>query len=534
VSQLEPGRAPTTTRRSPSSWHPSERAVLLVPLALGLAMLLWRGPQLVDDAFITMRYSFHLAHGDGPVFNPGERVEGFSNPLWMLLLAAGSLVGLPLPQLALVVGALAFLGVVVLTTRLATLEDAGPVGALIAGTVVALSGGLVGSSLNGLETSLFTLGLTATTLLAAQDPLPRGRFVAALLVVAYSRPEGLPLALVIVAVTYLSRRRWSLDTRSLVPVALGAVVVTIGTLLARWAYYGELLPMSVIAKRDLDTGPLHSLARSAPDGIRYLFEALGPGWLLLALVTGGYLVARWRPPSGPVRVALTLTVVLGSIGTLVAVSNGGDWMPDGRLLVPYVPLVVAAMAAGLDTSTLPRGVLPAWAVLLVALQPHSWTNTWQPVHHEYDSVSTSLQEASGPDDTVTTNVLGHLGYASPSLRLFDVHGLTEPSIATQHLDADVYGKFDARLVAERADPVIVMNSWRLLAQVVAETDTPYVGITSPTLEASNVFVALRADAADRFTASLSSSYELEVVAFDQAVAAWRRAAPYGQSAGGGP
>ncbi|MGZ4705311.1 MAG: hypothetical protein ACXWCM_10615, partial [Acidimicrobiales bacterium] len=130
----------------------SGRALLLVPLVLALAMVLWRGPQLVDDAFITMRYSAHLAHGDGPVFNVGQQVEGFSDPLWMLILAGASLVGLPLPQVALVVGVLAFLGVVVLTVRLADLEGAGQVGAIIAGVVIALSSNLVGASLGGLET----------------------------------------------------------------------------------------------------------------------------------------------------------------------------------------------------------------------------------------------------------------------------------------------------------------------------------------------------------------------------------------------
>src|SRR5947209_11278330 len=40
-----------------------------------------------DDAYISYRYSQHLASGQGLVFNPGERVEGFSNLLYVLLLA---------------------------------------------------------------------------------------------------------------------------------------------------------------------------------------------------------------------------------------------------------------------------------------------------------------------------------------------------------------------------------------------------------------------------------------------------------------
>src|SRR5436305_1204757 len=44
---------------------------------------------LFDDAMISMRYARNLAHGYGLVWNPGgERVEGFTNPLWVVYMAA--------------------------------------------------------------------------------------------------------------------------------------------------------------------------------------------------------------------------------------------------------------------------------------------------------------------------------------------------------------------------------------------------------------------------------------------------------------
>src|ERR1700682_3186644 len=43
---------------------------------------------LFDDAMISMRYARNLAHGYGLVWNPGgERVEGYTNPLWVLFMA---------------------------------------------------------------------------------------------------------------------------------------------------------------------------------------------------------------------------------------------------------------------------------------------------------------------------------------------------------------------------------------------------------------------------------------------------------------
>lgn len=42
---------------------------------------------LFDDALISMRYAWNLSHGNGLVWNPGERVEGYTNLLWTLVMA---------------------------------------------------------------------------------------------------------------------------------------------------------------------------------------------------------------------------------------------------------------------------------------------------------------------------------------------------------------------------------------------------------------------------------------------------------------
>ena len=61
-----------------------------VVLALASAGALWWAWQLrwlCDDAYISFRYADNWARGLGPVFNAGERVEGYTNFLWTALLA---------------------------------------------------------------------------------------------------------------------------------------------------------------------------------------------------------------------------------------------------------------------------------------------------------------------------------------------------------------------------------------------------------------------------------------------------------------
>ncbi|MBN97985.1 MAG: hypothetical protein CME16_01875, partial [Gemmatimonadetes bacterium] len=59
---------------------------LLGAVCLGYLLHVLHYNFIADDAFITLRYAQNLASGDGLVFNLGERVEGFTSPLWTLLL----------------------------------------------------------------------------------------------------------------------------------------------------------------------------------------------------------------------------------------------------------------------------------------------------------------------------------------------------------------------------------------------------------------------------------------------------------------
>ncbi|PIV81991.1 hypothetical protein COW53_01325, partial [bacterium CG17_big_fil_post_rev_8_21_14_2_50_64_8] len=65
---------------------------------------------VVDDAFISFRYAANLVAGHGLAFNPGEAVEGYSNLLWVLLVATGLKVGLPALLWARILGVACSIG----------------------------------------------------------------------------------------------------------------------------------------------------------------------------------------------------------------------------------------------------------------------------------------------------------------------------------------------------------------------------------------------------------------------------------------
>src|SRR5580700_7167110 len=70
------------------------RLLLLIGLLVAMA---WNARWLQDDAYITFVYARNLVAGWGPVWNPGYAVEGYTNFLWMVLLAGAHYVGLAPP-----------------------------------------------------------------------------------------------------------------------------------------------------------------------------------------------------------------------------------------------------------------------------------------------------------------------------------------------------------------------------------------------------------------------------------------------------
>src|SRR5579871_5352269 len=91
-------KAPAS-RSSASAKKAPERSPFLWPFAASIAILgygLYRAIDLrwiCDDAFITMRYVKNFVEGKGLVYNVGERVEGYTHFLWLMLLAASKAIG---------------------------------------------------------------------------------------------------------------------------------------------------------------------------------------------------------------------------------------------------------------------------------------------------------------------------------------------------------------------------------------------------------------------------------------------------------
>jgi hypothetical protein len=138
---------------------------------------------LFDDAMISMKYARNLAHGYGLVWNPGgERVEGYTNPLWVAYMAMIHLLPIAASKTSLVVQitAAALLALNLVFVRAMALEatDGSEPVALGAVALTASYLPINNWSLQGMEVSVL-LPIVSACLWLALRSMSDGRFRAA-------------------------------------------------------------------------------------------------------------------------------------------------------------------------------------------------------------------------------------------------------------------------------------------------------------------------------------------------------------------
>ncbi len=207
---------------------------------------------LFDDAMISMRYARNLAAGHGPVWNPGERVEGFTNPLWVAWMGAVHLLPLPSRQVSLVVqisGAVLLIANLLFVKKTGREVSGSAVVSLLAVFLTAFYFSLNNWTLQGMEVGLVTLLITASawgTIRALKQKefvfwpylaLALGTWVRLDVAVAY-------LAFWLFLLVFDPDHRRQHLTWGLGLLAASLLVQTV----ARGLYYGELLPNTYFLK----------------------------------------------------------------------------------------------------------------------------------------------------------------------------------------------------------------------------------------------------------------------------------------------
>lgn len=410
-------------------------AVLAIALlALGLHARYYM-PFLCDDALISLRYAKQLIDGQGLTWNPGERVEGYSNLLWVLSAAALGRLGLDL------IGSVRVLGFLGMGASVAAVLYAHPPAslptallALLALLFLPLSGSFAVWTIGGMEQPLVA-GLLAWAIVLCYPRLERNRVSLkemqwpglCLALLCLTRPDA-PLftggAALAILLTGGARHEALRKAVGLVALPLFFCLLQLAF---RLSYYGEWVPNTALVKFDPS-------AKHALDGLRYLGAGAVSILPLLALAAASVLLSLRRNFLRPRAMLLGILTV---IWTMYVVIIGGDIFPAWRHFVPLLVLLVLMVAIGGDwvgRHAGPRqfaGVSVAGALLLgafVFLQMRDPANAFGISERwEWDGqvIGTLLKQAFGAQQPLlAVDAAGSLPYWSelPSL---DMLGLND-------------------------------------------------------------------------------------------------------------
>jgi hypothetical protein len=304
-----------------------------------------------DDAYIAFAYASRLAGGHGLRLSVGSNaVEGFSDPLWVFILAVGKWLGISIPTWSIIVNII-FIGLLAgFTMRLVRrLAPALPiVFGIFAAVLVAFVPATAYDAVGGLETLLFAALLAIFILyflrnFESRKSLSVGSSTLCVLL-ALTRPEGILVWLSAWAISWL----WQRAPRAQLSAAAWFVVPMVLLELGRVLYFHQLLPNTVIAKSG---APLAVSKHAARLELSHFAKDYWPILFLAVVVVAAALIRRrWIP------LLLPIIPVIGILFCFEIASSSSDNYPYQRYLFLTFPLWVAAAIAGTGSFGWPTAV----------------------------------------------------------------------------------------------------------------------------------------------------------------------------------
>jgi arabinofuranosyltransferase len=362
--------APGTIGPGAADRRRGRRATVLTGslVVLAFAALAYQHRWISDDGLIVVREVRQILAGHGPNYNPFQRDEVDTSPLWTWLLAAFASVyrqdiAIDAVALGLVCSVYGLLLALAGCARLHRLRGVDaplvPVGVLVPLAMAAFWD----FATSGLETGLAMLWLGgAWWLLLAAAEGGRGLSVVAAVIIGLGplvRPDfTLATAVFGLALLVLVRPGWSAG----LGYCFAAAIVPVGYEVFRAGYYGVIVPMPALAKEA--SSSLWSRGFGYLDDFVDTYQLTIPLAVLCVLAT---LVLGRTAIDRRVAALLAAPVLSGVLMGAYVVRVGGDYM-HGRMWIPAVfalllPVLLVPIRRRGPAEMLGVTLLAVWALI---------------------------------------------------------------------------------------------------------------------------------------------------------------------------
>lgn len=333
----------------------------LIALSIAFIVICMNNKFIQDDAYISFRYVENFVSGNGLVFNIGERVEGYTNLLWVLVLSIPAFLKMNIQNISQILSVLFGVVVLILTTlvsseikiknnseshkksKISVSNSEVKYFDLIPAVMLAFTASFIFWSVSGMETTMFiTFCLLGIFFYfrSTQSGIIDYRFSMFIFLATLTRPEGMYFfGLIMLHKLFFTFREKKSDTlkvffskQNLFAYSV-YVIPLILYFLIRYMYYGYLFPNTYYAKTGFSSAYLNS-------GIEYFTKFL-TSYLLygIVLVLPFYLFKR---KENLFEVSLLYLLILSFI--VYVISVGGDVLKQGRFFLPVLPLIYILFA----------------------------------------------------------------------------------------------------------------------------------------------------------------------------------------------
>ena len=457
-----------------------------------------------DDAFISFRYARNLIRGEGLVMNPGERVEGFTNFLWTVLVAPAMQLGLDPEWFTQIVGSLLALVLVVGVFWFAEKRLESGWFSLVAPVFLIGNLAFVMESLSGLESMAFAvLAFLTTVVFLEERQRPqglRGAWAALAAAATLVRPEGGILFGILASYALLGVLRGEPLRPLLRSLGIFSMLL-LPFVVFRLAYYGTLFPNTFYVKVGYTAA---QLARGWRYTVHVLAYSLTPA-LLLASLAGVLLTAAtpgnafsdrdtrlpqpgWRRlfPADARREAIAVISFVCIVHILYVLAVGGDYEPTARFYMPILAWIyllaqetgrtffllgrrrgprLALASALLASLLLGWGLFESEKRFILLLGSRGWPlSRWQH-HQELKAVGDWLRFHTAEGTTIALSSIGALPWYADR-PILDMMGLTDAHIGRLQMERMGQGpagheKGDGSYVLQRRPQIILLDRGHL-------------------------------------------------------------------------
>jgi hypothetical protein len=374
-----------------------------------------------DDAFISYRYVKNFINGHGLVFNPGERVEGYTNFLWIIILSIFARLGLDMIIVSKILGVSAGAATLFLSYQISLnfFRKKDWFFPLFVPLLLACNSAFAYWSISGLETAFFVM----TVLLSVYFYLTNERLmIISSALSTLVRPEGVLVFGILIIHKFFFKKD---KLKNCLFSILGFILLLLPYLIFKIFYYGNLLPNPFYAKTGFS--------------LEYVKTGLAYFWLFLkhyGLWGALYLIPI--PFYKDLEVKGKLALLMVYIYTLYIIIIGGDVLKAHRFFLPVLPFLYLLFSFALMKLSLmlKNRVIPIFVVIafsfLTFFLPRNWIMSVRSAEiglcAKMSRYAERLRQSFGTDFTLAMSTIGAISYLTDA-KVIDMLGLTDPYIA---------------------------------------------------------------------------------------------------------